>query len=76
MDAQAIRNRQRELSQDDKKFITELKRCIGFMENGTGREIRESQQRLKVMIEKRQKDFNEAQKEDRAREKEKTNETY
>ena len=65
----------REFSKDDKKFIAELKRCIGFVENGTGREIRESQQRLKVIIEKRQKDFNEAQKEDRAREKEKTNET-
>jgi hypothetical protein len=66
MDIQAIRNRQRELSQDDKKFIAELKRCIGFVENGTGREIRESQQRLKVMIESRQKDFNETQKEYRS----------
>ena len=60
MDIQAIRSRQRDLSQDDKKFIAELKRCISFVENGTGREIRESQQRLKVMIEKRQKAFNEA----------------
>ena len=63
MDIQAIRSRQRDLSQDDKKFIAELKRCISFVENGTGREIRESQQRLKVMIEKRQKAFNEALKE-------------
>ena len=49
----------RKLSQADNKFIAELKRCIAFVENGTGREIRESQQRLKVMIEVRQKQFNE-----------------
>ena len=45
---------------DDKKFIAELKRCIAYIEQGRGREIRESQERLRVMIEKRQKQFNEA----------------
>ena len=45
---------------DDKKFIAELKRCIAYIEQGRGREIRESQERLRVMIEERQKQFNEA----------------
>jgi hypothetical protein len=64
MDAQAIANRLKEQRmKSDKPFIDELKRCIAYLEQGRGREIRESQERLRVIIEERQKAYNEALKE-------------